>query len=566
MHSVGDANSPVQATWPASNIESITDADVGRMRDHTKDAAALFHDPEFPHSNRSIGSVSSRVARSFEPQWIPVRFMRRGWWKLFDDIGPDDLLQGSLGNCWFVAALAAMAEFPREVQRLFIDAQDITKGGMYTIRLFDHMQDQQRNIVIDEFIPCHPKHWWDAHGKPLFAKPNGNEAWVLLLEKAMAKMFGSYSALDGNNAAVAFRALTGEKNTFMWKKDVKRTWTKWYLSNRSTSFHCNPIRAKQLRNDELFTKLKDYDGWNFLMSVSMKVQHAMEHKRRDGLVEGHAYSILQVVATGSHQLVCLRNPWGNDVQWNGEWSDGHPIWKSFRALKNELRPEFKHDGIFWMSWEDFKDRWDSVMVCAKSMREGDAAKAHAHAGRTGAADHALSRREGPSRPPPLGSMRLPWKPDKGVGKGACYPDAPAKDHDGGKGADTDASLRKPCARGCGRPAFGSFPTCCNRCQGKEAPHARDCAEKAGFTGAAGDDTVIDEPSEEPEEPHSIDDGILRFDSLRILSDYSGDLTPCENGCGRPAFGGFTTCCTHCKGSDGPHARDCGAKAGLDKTC
>ena len=34
---------------------------------------------------------------------------------------------------------------------------------------------------------------------------------------------------------------------------------------------------------------------------------------------------------------------------------------------------------------------------------------------------------------------------------------------------------------------------------------------------------------------------------------------CENGCGRPAFGRFPTCCTHCKGKDGPHAADCFAK-------
>eukprot|EP00927_Polykrikos_kofoidii_P077799 TRINITY_DN74702_c0_g1_i1.p1 TRINITY_DN74702_c0_g1~~TRINITY_DN74702_c0_g1_i1.p1 ORF type:complete len:524 (-),score=86.70 TRINITY_DN74702_c0_g1_i1:20-1591(-) len=34
---------------------------------------------------------------------------------------------------------------------------------------------------------------------------------------------------------------------------------------------------------------------------------------------------------------------------------------------------------------------------------------------------------------------------------------------------------------------------------------------------------------------------------------------CENGCGRPPFRQFKTCCTHCKGSDGPHAKDCNAR-------
>ncbi|CAK9055672.1 unnamed protein product [Durusdinium trenchii] len=39
---------------------------------------------------------------------------------------------------------------------------------------------------------------------------------------------------------------------------------------------------------------------------------------------------------------------------------------------------------------------------------------------------------------------------------------------------------------------------------------------------------------------------------------------CERGCGRQRFRHFTTCCTHCKGPDGSHARDCNARsAGLE---
>mmetsp|Transcript_45362 Transcript_45362/g.82865 ORF Transcript_45362/g.82865 Transcript_45362/m.82865 type:complete len:728 (+) Transcript_45362:126-2309(+) len=34
---------------------------------------------------------------------------------------------------------------------------------------------------------------------------------------------------------------------------------------------------------------------------------------------------------------------------------------------------------------------------------------------------------------------------------------------------------------------------------------------------------------------------------------------CKNGCGRPRFRSYATCCTRCTGSDGPHANDCMAK-------
>lgn len=47
-------------------------------------------------------------------------------------------------------------------------------------------------VVIDDWIPC------ESPGKPAFATSRkGNELWVSILEKAYAKMHGSYEALEG---------------------------------------------------------------------------------------------------------------------------------------------------------------------------------------------------------------------------------------------------------------------------------------------------------------------------------------------------------------------------------
>ena len=42
-----------------------------------------------------------------------------------------------------------------------------------------------------------------------FTKPHDNELWVVLLEKAFAKMWGSYGYLSGNNPTVALQSFTG---------------------------------------------------------------------------------------------------------------------------------------------------------------------------------------------------------------------------------------------------------------------------------------------------------------------------------------------------------------------
>jgi len=47
----------------------------------------------------------------------------------------------------------------------------------------------------------------------------------------------------------------------------------------------------------------------------------LKQAREDGLVERHAYSLISVKEVGAFKLVELRNPWGNDREWNGDWSD-----------------------------------------------------------------------------------------------------------------------------------------------------------------------------------------------------------------------------------------------------
>lgn len=56
---------------------------------------------------------------------------------------------------------------------------DINRGK-YRVRLFDITQDKWRTITVDDNIPT-------RKGSPIFAKPNGKELWVVLLEKAVAK-------------------------------------------------------------------------------------------------------------------------------------------------------------------------------------------------------------------------------------------------------------------------------------------------------------------------------------------------------------------------------------------
>lgn len=70
---------------------------------------------------------------------------------------------------------------------------------------------------------------------------------------------------------------------------------------------------------------KKFIPWHFFQPDP----NVLEAETPQGLIRGHAYSITRVKyvdistpnQTGKIPLVRLRNPWGNEAEWNGPWSD-----------------------------------------------------------------------------------------------------------------------------------------------------------------------------------------------------------------------------------------------------
>ena len=78
---------------------------------------------------------------------------------------------------------------------------------------------------------------------------------------------------------------------------------------------------------------------------------------RDGVIGGHAYSILKAKNYGKERLVMVKNPWGK-TEWNGPWSDGSSEWTA-ESIK-ELGHTFGDDGVFWIRFEDLLRKYDVI--------------------------------------------------------------------------------------------------------------------------------------------------------------------------------------------------------------
>ena len=103
-------------------------------------------------------------------------------------IEPADVMQGQLGDCWFLCAVSSLAERPALIERLFT-VDKANDQGVYKVRICKG--GIWREVIIDDYVPCFPS------AGPIFSRNNQNELWVILLEKAYAKLHGGYKTLSG---------------------------------------------------------------------------------------------------------------------------------------------------------------------------------------------------------------------------------------------------------------------------------------------------------------------------------------------------------------------------------
>ncbi|KAH9513830.1 hypothetical protein Btru_031511 [Bulinus truncatus] len=302
---------------------------------------SLFLDPKKPFfmpENQGVLFNASNI-HWLRPKDIEVPDRSTVPWAVYRTPMPEDIFQGILSDCWFFSALAVLAERSHLVEHIVI-SKDICKEGVYQVRLCK--DGLWKTILIDDYLPC------NSHRHLIFAQARKRQLWVPLIEKAMAKMYGSYEALIGGKCIEGLATLTGAPCESI------------QLQNGSNN------RSEEICTDLIWAKLMSCRDMKFLMGASCGGGHMNANEEdfsKVGLRSKHSYSILDVQDLEGNKLVRLRNPWGR-YSWKGDWSDGSSKWKEVsEAARNNLLSFGEEHGVFWMEFSDLMKYFDSIDVC-----------------------------------------------------------------------------------------------------------------------------------------------------------------------------------------------------------
>ena len=110
----------------------------------------LFRDEKFPPRDKSI-NVSYKK-NSTQTAWIRARDLCSNPRFIIDGIQRGDLNQGNLGDCWFIAAIAAICEISEYRQKVIPDDQDFDKDycGLFHFRFWQ--KGVWLDVVVDEYF------------------------------------------------------------------------------------------------------------------------------------------------------------------------------------------------------------------------------------------------------------------------------------------------------------------------------------------------------------------------------------------------------------------------------
>lgn len=143
-------------------------------------------------------------------KWVRIKNLHKKPKYFVNDLCVCDLVQGDIGNCYFVSAIHSLILYYNTNRKLLYkflkqikpwqQFDDSTYTGKFSVSLWNSFGLQE--VQVDDYIPVNI-----YTNKPCYTSNRHNEYWVSILEKAVAKFTNSsYKEYDlGGSTANIFR-------------------------------------------------------------------------------------------------------------------------------------------------------------------------------------------------------------------------------------------------------------------------------------------------------------------------------------------------------------------------
>jgi hypothetical protein len=228
-----------------------------------------------------------------------------------------------------LAELAALAHMqPQVIENMFLDSVGVPRDKLWygshpVFRTEWQIDGKATAVAVDSMVPMDKQ-----SEKPFFASYNSYNDfkhtpvfWPVILEKAFAKLYGSYKAIESGWGTEAIYAITGAPAF-----EIRRP--------RPGSVEEQDARWQELKS----SMEKKYPVW------------ANNDEGKHGLTSGHAYAVLGFREvdyqgrSGLSRMLHVYNPW------------------SYNRYNGALEHMKQRDGSFWITAGEFWDNFDHLDV------------------------------------------------------------------------------------------------------------------------------------------------------------------------------------------------------------
>lgn len=134
--------------------------------------------------------------------------------------------------------------------------KEVNSESIYAVNITKNGEAQQ--VIVDSYLPC-------LNGQPIFSSAHGDELWVLIMEKAWAKVHGSYERIVGGQAHQTLRDLLGA-----------------------------PGYEHETNEEGIWDEIMQADQKDYIMAagVSQNSEEDAKSLQKIGLVGGHSYGLI----------------------------------------------------------------------------------------------------------------------------------------------------------------------------------------------------------------------------------------------------------------------------------